>query len=368
VDTIEESGKTKGVYLVAAHPCHSLISTKVYKDDGTLLAEDASLYNTSPTRQYIKCSVVEDFVYINVYGKMGGSDNLIQDPIDAIIDIISSTTMNYDWDAMSEAQAIMQARNYKIAVVIDNKQSLKQIMVDFCFSFDCDFYIGKGNEIVITLLNWASLQIGKQFIASQIASFQVNELPEEIRNKVQYSYKYDFARQNYRKTPFYSKQSSVDDWGEFYFGNEPLELNHVSDDITAFDVVQRYVIQRKNPRRIVNVDIPLSEFVGLDISDVIEMEHPNAIDINKRKYQVRRVNLDFAADMVQVEAVDITLLTGGVFVLGDRSWAIPEYENGPTKLTPKWSDTDEFSRNYGYLANRETGFFGNGVDYGKTLY
>jgi hypothetical protein len=368
VDTIEENSITKGIYLLAGHPCHSLGGTTVYKDDGTELASDAALYNTSATREYIKCSAVEEYIYVNVNGKMDDNFNLIQDPIDAIIDIISNTSMNYDNAAMMEAQTTMQARNYEIAMAIDNKQSLKQILVDFCFSFDCDFYIGKSNEIVITLLNWASLQVGKRFIPSQIASFQINELPEEIRNKVQYNYKYNFATEIYRKTPFYSKQSSVNDWGEFYFSNEPLELNHVADDITAFDVVQRYVIQRKNPRRIANVDIPLSEFVGLDISDVIEMEHPNAIDINKRKYQVRRVNLDFSADMVQVEAVDITILTGGVFVLGDRLWTIPEPGETEPKLKPTWSDTDEFSRNYGYLADRNTGYFSNGLDYGKSLY
>ena len=76
---------------------------------------------------------------------------------------------------------------------------------------------------------------------------------------------------------------------------------------------------------------------------------------------VWNLNPDFLADIVQVEAVDITSMTGGMFVLGSRDWV-------PETLAPKWSDTDEFSRNYGYLADRNTGYFSNGKDYGKVLY
>ncbi|MCP5052220.1 MAG: hypothetical protein GY940_33945, partial [bacterium] len=146
-------------------------------------------------------------------------------------------------------------------------------------------------------------------------------------------------------------------WGEFYNRNEPLDLLYVSDDDSAFDVVQRYVIQRTNPRRLANMDIPLSEFLGLDISDVVEVQHPGAIDTEKRKYQIRRTNIDFISDVVQVEAVDITTLTGGVFLLGDRD-----------SLQPSWELAGDNDRNFGYLADRATGYFDGGIDYGKVLY
>ena len=68
-------------------------------------------------------------------------------------------------------------------------------------------------------------------------------------------------------------------------------------------------------------------------------------------------NIDFISDLVQLEAVDITTLTGGVFFLGDR-----------TDLEPKWESADDNDRNFGYLADRVTGYFEGGSDYGKVLY
>jgi hypothetical protein len=344
-------------YLLAGHHCKELVDNVAYKEDGTPIV-GASLDNNADGRAYAQCSASEDFLYVNVKGKMNGSSNLVEDPIEAIKDVINNyTTMDYDADGMDTAQAIMTDRGYKIACVIDNQKNLLDVLKEFCFSFDCDFYISKGNEIVISLFKWSELTPQKSFIKTQIVDFQINELPEEIRNKVQYMYKYNFAAEKFLKTPIYTKDSSIANWGEFYNKNEPLELRYVPGNDEAFDVVQRFVIQRKNPRRIAHSDIPLSEFVGLDISDIIEIQHPNAIDGNKRKYQVRRINIDFAADIVQVEAVDITAMTGGVFILGDRD-----------TLPAKWGDASDNERNYGYLADRNTGYFSNGTDYGKVLY
>ncbi|NIM12533.1 MAG: hypothetical protein GTO45_37750 [Candidatus Aminicenantes bacterium] len=349
-------------FLLAGHHCKELVDNAAYKEDGTPIV-GASLDNNADGKAYVQCTSAGDFVYVNVKGKMDGSSNLMEDPIDALKNLIDSPhiSMGYSTEGMNTAQEIMNARNYKIAAVIDNQQNLNDVLVDFCFSFDCDFYIGKGNEIMISLLKWSALIPQKSFTEKQVVEFQLDELPEEIRNKVKYMYKYNFAEENFQKTPVYTKESSIENWGEFYNRNEALDLRYVSDDDAAVDVVQRFVIQRKNPRRIAQLTLPLCEYVGLDISDIIEITHPAAIHVNKRKYQIRRVNIDFLADIVQVEAVDITSMTGGMFVLGDRDWV-------PETLPPKWSDSDEFSRNYGYLADRNTGYFSNGTDYGKVLY
>jgi hypothetical protein len=344
-------------FLLAGHHCKELMDNAAYKEDGTPII-GASLDNNADGKAYVQCTSTEDFVYVNVKGKMDGSSNLIEDPIAAIKDIIDNyTAMDYDSDAMDTAQAIMADRSYRIAAVIHNHQNLNDVLVDFCFSFDCDFYISKGNEITIALLKWSELTPMKSFNESQIVEFQLDELPEEIRNKVLYAFLYNFAAGSFLKTPVYSKDSSIANWGEFYNRSEPLDLMYVRDATTAFDVVQRFVIQRKNPRRIAQFTIPLCEFVGVDISDIIEVRHPAAIDANKRKYQVRRVNIDFVTDIVQVEAVDITTLTGGMFILGDRE-----------ALPAKWTAAEGSQRDYGYLADRNTGYFSNGTDYGKVLY
>lgn len=357
-----------GTFLLAGHHCLELTGSEAYTESGSTLS--AQLDNNADGNAYILCDVYEDYLRVNVKGKADQSNNLIEDPIDALKDIISlgHIGMGYNAGGMDAAQAVMQERGYKIAAVIDNNRTLKEILADFCFSFDSDFYISKGNEIVITLLKWSELTPAGSFDTNQILDFQVEELPEEIRNKVQYPYLYGHADESYRKTPAYSKASSIENWGEFYFRNEPLNLRYVSDALTAYDVVQRYVIQRKNPRRIAAFSLPLSEFVGIDISDIIEVEHPHAVVQGKRKYQVRRVSIDFLGDVVDVEAVDITSFTGGVLVLGDRAWLTPVPPDTEPTLQPQWSDADEFSRNYGYLSDRETSYFSNNIDYGKVLY
>ena len=356
----------KGIFLVAGHHCKNIEG--VFDKDGATLDTvdfDVQLEGTfgQPDEKTLLKYVgdgefIPENIRANVKGKMDISEYLINDPIDALKDIIDNYTgMEYNNEGLDAAKDIMNSRGYSITAVIDKNQTLKEVLVVFCFSFDCDFYISKGNEIMITLLKWTDLVPEKTFIESQIVGFQLQELPEDIRNKVQYMYKYNYAENAYKKMPIYSNGSSISNWGEFFDRNDSLNLTYVSDDDVAFDVVQRYVIQRKNPRRVANIDIPLSEFVGLDISDIIEVQHPGAIDINKRKYQTRRVNIDFVTDIVQVEAFDITAMTGGAFILGEPD------------LPATWDEavTDE-ARNYGYLADSSTGYFTNNIDYGKVLY
>ncbi|MCP5104205.1 MAG: hypothetical protein GY950_12535 [bacterium] len=372
VDNVVEETVEKGVYLLARHHCLELVDNKAYMEDAGEVPGGAALDNGADGYAYVKCAYDPELenIFVNVKGHKDEYDQLIEDPIEAIRDLINTyTDMDCDQAGMNAAQVITNARGYKIAGVIGEQKNLQDVLVDFSFSFDCDFYLSKGNEVMVTLLDWSALVPVKSYIESQIISFQIEELPDEIRNKVKYMYRCNFAKGEFQRMPVYTKDSSIVNWGEFYNRNEALNLTYVYDDDSAFDVVQRFVIQRKNPRRVAHIDIPLSEFVGLDISDIIEIQHSGAIDQNKRKYHIRRINIDFVSDTVQVEAVDITTLAGGMFLLGDRQWLteIPPGETEP-KLKPKWSNSDEFSRNYGYLADQEDWYFGNDTDYGKVLY
>ena len=346
-----------GNFLLAGFHCKELVGD-VYEEDGTPVGGTVTLDNAVDGRAYIQCSSTEDCICANVRGKAGESGELIEDPIAAIVDIIENHAgMSYNAASMETARAIMAQRGYKIACAIDRPVNLGDVLADFSFSFDCDFHIGKGNEIVISLLNWSELEPAKRFDKNSIVSFQLDVLPDEIRNKVQYAYAYNFGKDDYFEMPLYVKEGSLKNWGEFYNRNETLGLKYVYDPYAAFDVVQRFAIQRENPRRLAQIEVPLSEFSGLDIADIIEIDHPGAIDSHARKYQIRRVNIDFMADIVRVEAVDITTLAGGVFVLGDME-----------TLAPRWEDADDSDRNFGYLADADTGYFAGDTDYGKVLY
>lgn len=349
-----------GLFLLAGHHCEKLVGD-VYGEDGGeggVIGGTVFLDNAADGRAYIQCVSEAECIYANVCGKTDKDGYLIEDPVTAIVDIIENHAgMSYNAASMETARAIMAQRGYKIACAIDRPENLGDVLANFSFSFDCDFHIGRENEIVISLLNWSELEPAKRFDKNSIVSFQLDVLPDEIRNKVQYAYAYNFGKEEYFEMPLYAKEGSLKNWGEFYNRNETLELKYVYDTHAAFDVVQRYAIQRENPRRVAQIDVPLSEFSGLDIADIIEVDHPAAIDANTRKYQIRRVNIDFMADIVQVEAVDITTLAGGVFVLGDMD-----------TLAPHWEDADDGDRNFGYLADADTGYFAGDTDYGKVLY
>ncbi|NIM11526.1 MAG: hypothetical protein GTO45_16520 [Candidatus Aminicenantes bacterium] len=353
-----ESGK----YLLAGHHCMSLEG--VFKEDGTDVSTDFQLSNEGSAAQgnekayaqYIgQGTFTEDSIHINVKGKMQDSA-LIEHPMTALEDIIANyTDMTLSTLNQEENQAIMNDRNYIIAAVIHNQKTVKDFLIEFAFSFDCDFYLNKGNEIVVVLLNWDNLQPEKSLNKKQITNFQLQELPEAIRNKVKYMYRYNYAEEKYQRLPLYERSESISNWGEFYNKNEALACSCVYDENTAFDVVQRYAFQRKNPQRIAVVELPLDEFAGLDISDIVEMQHPGSIDEKKRKYQIRRVNIDFLSDAVQMECVDITSLAGGIFILGDDSFA------------DNWEEADDYERQFAYLCDSD-GFFANDIDEGKILY
>lgn len=350
-----------GKYLVASHRCFS--REAVFDKDGSDVTAyfDAITYEGSglDERAYILYNqggdFAEDYVYVNVKGKMQDSV-LIEHPLDALDDLVTTYTgmqlssINYDAN-----KTIISGRSYQISAVIDNQAIVKDVLKDFSFSFDCDFYLSKDNQIVISMLDWDTLDSRKNLDSKQLTSFQVQELPEEIRNKIKYQYMYNYALGKYQRIPIFEKQTSISNWGEFYNKNESLDLKYVSDYTTAFDVVQRYAYQKSNPLRNAVVDLPLEEFLGLDISDIVEIQHPGAIDDRPRKYQIRRVDIDFLSDSVQMECLDITSLGGGIFILGDDSF------------TGNWHDNpSDYERQFAYLCD-SNGQLPGGAE-GKILY
>jgi len=352
-----------GKYLLADHHCYSLEGA-FDKDGNDILGQCglSSQDSSSPedTKEFVLYSGGSNLEYITVNVKgMMDSGQLIEDPIAALEMIFDSsnnyTDMKLSTMNLEQNRSIMNERDYEIAGVIDNQITMKDFLIDFAFSFDCDFYLSKGNEIVISLLDWGLLTEKKSYNEKQITSFQLQVLPEEIRNKLKYMYRYNYADGKFQRIPIYARADSISNWGEFYNQNEALELQYLYQDKGASDVVQRFAFQRTNPRRNATVEVPLEEFSGLDISDVVSISHPGAIDEKPRKYQIRRLDIDFMADSVQMECLDINSLTGGIFILGDEN------------IADNWEDADDYDRQYAYLCG-DDGFFANGIDEGKILY
>jgi hypothetical protein len=353
-----------GKYLVASHKCQAL--EQFFKEDGTDISDQFTWdYDTGPLgteeRYYALYDGTEpfedNFIRVNVYGKMNAAETeLIEHPMVALEDIVNNYS-NMTLSSMNRQENIdlMTGRNYKIATVIHNQKTLKDILKEFSFSFDSDFYITKAKEIAVTLLSWDVTTPAKVLDQNQISSFQLQELPEEIRNKIKYKYRRNYADGKYQREPLFEKAESIANWGEFYNRNEALEFGCVYDEETVTDVIQRYAFQRRNPRRMVSLEMPLEEYVGLDIADIIEVSHPDAIDEKAGQYQVRRVDIDFIADRVSLECLDLGGISGSIFILGDISF------------TDDWEKASFYEKQFAYLCGGD-GYFANGIDEGKVLY
>lgn len=355
-----------GKYLLAGHHCKEV--SEVYDKNGNDRSLDFQLANegTAGTENEFALvnfigtgSFTDEYIRVDTRGKMENGD-LIEHPMHVLENVFAGVSgMNLSDINRDLNWMIMDERDYLFAGVIDQHKTIKEFLVEFAFSFDCDFYISKENQVVITLLNWDNLEANKSLTQKQVTDFQLQEVPETIRNKVTYQYLYHFAEGKYGRTPLYENRESVTNWGEFYNKNEPLNFYYTHDESTAYDVMQRYVFLRKDPLRKAFVEMPLLEFSGVDIADVIELEHPNAIDNGNRKYQVRRVEFDFVSDSVQLECIDITSLTGNLFILGGDDF--PE-----TWEQAIADEKRDLYRQYGYLCG-DDGHFANG-DEGKILY
>lgn len=350
-------------YLLASHQCMALHG--VYDSNGADISSDFSLTvegDGASQRAYIVYGGAQDpghdFICVNVSGKNSGGA-LIDHPLDALADLVASATAFSiyeetpgDWNKKKD---IMTSRGYKISALLSDQISLKDFLVGFSFSFDCDFFLSRTNQLVISILDWDKMTSAKLLDEKTISSYTLNVLPEAIHNRVKYKYHFDPAGEKFLLEPEYLSMDSIAHWGEFFNKSESLELKYVKEELTALDVVQRYAFQKKNPRRSIQVDLPLEEFVGLDIADIIEISHPSAIDTDPRKYQIRRVDIDFLADAVQMECLDISTLAGDVLILGDSS------------MTELWSNASPVERQYAYLCDAD-GFLRSPDAEGKILY
>lgn len=339
------------VYLVADHPCHDL--TAVFDPDGDQLT-GWYLTEGSDGRAYVNApSGAGTYIYIcvNIQGKEIGGQ-YTDDPVDILADLLQNyTALNYSTVSFQAAQAIMKDRSYRCGLAIHQKVSIKTILSYFGLSFDCVWYINQQGEICLFIYDFQMAPV-LTFDPGNIIhnSLRIQDNPDLIANQVKWMHLWDTGITDFRRKPIHEALSSG--WGVF---PDSIALRYTYDEATAFDVVQRYVIQRENPLRRISFLTTFDDFVG-ELSNVVTIDHPELVSQEPATAQIRRITFDFHRETVKIEAIDISLLGGSVAILGDEN-EIPE----------SWQDADENERLYAYMADETTGMFSDGEP-GKVLY
>ena len=341
---------SEGSYLVAAHYCKNI--DNVFENDIEIDSGSWSIDNNADGKCYITYSGTEDYIIANVKGSMDGSSNLITEPIEALRDLIDNyTSMGYDTSSLTTSEIVMKSRKYIIDSMITS-ETIEEYLSVFCITFSSDFYFTENNEIAISTIdnyNYTSVASYNQNVIL-LDSFSTFEDPEKIENKIKYMYYYNYVGDYYNKLPVQEKTSN---WG--VFANN-IGLKATNDFNTAYDSVNRLLLNKSDPKREVYFSLPLANGIDLNIADMITVIHPQAIEDTPEVFQVRQINsIDFIGDSISLKCLKIPIMTNG-FILGDN-----------TILPLTWNAAVGSDRDYGYLCDRTDEYFSNNIDLGKIL-
>jgi hypothetical protein len=337
-------------FLIADHNIYSI--DNVYDQNGTELT-GFTLTNENG-RAYLNITSDEETLYINCRGLIDAQNQLITDPIEVFKFILDNYTQ-IEYSDLSEIQTEMQARFYRFDGAIVKKIMVENFLENFCICFDCDFFFTKAKLLALSMFKWVNQTEDLFLQESQIDDIEIDENPDPIRNRIQYNHHYHFHKDYYQKQPEHSRESSIQNWGEFF---DNLNFIYIADHSTAYDVVQNHAIVHSDRERITTVSLPLKYIKSaVDIGSTVGFSHSKAVAKGFRKYQIRRLSVDFKFKYIVLTLRDLSSLSGGVIVLGDEN-----------ELPGTWNEADDYARQYFYVADEATGFFGNGIDPGKRLF
>ncbi|MCP4228609.1 MAG: hypothetical protein GY771_00475, partial [bacterium] len=241
---------------------------------------------------------------------------LIEHPVEVFKDVLSSTSMTANTAALEKSQIIMTARNYQFAAALTKELSLVDFLSDFCTTFDCDFHLSPASEIILTLVSPWNMTPEKTFQEPEIIDIEIDGLADFAVNNVRYLYNYNTAIDQYLRQPYFDKPTA---WPSSK--SEPLHLLYTADFDTAYDVVQRYILQRLDPPKTGRITVNLGKYIGLDVASVISVTHDIHFPSETRTYQIQRADIDVINDTADLECRDINSLGGGIIILGDVSFS-----------------------------------------------
>lgn len=289
-----------GVFLAGAGELYNVDA--IYDaDNSTPSADDwYAHYDSTTDRTYIYYNSTDAYICFNCYGQVDGSSAYIDDPVDVLEEMLSAWAAEYTEFALTKnaahftaANTFTTGRSYECAVCLDQPESFRDVMETWAHDFGADWIINDSEELEITFIDPSSYSVARAFTADDIVELPGEEAnPDGIVNKVQFFYNFDYVSRVYQDQPTYSKAASITAHGEKF---REHRLLMIQDDDTALDVTQRYVARRHvTPRYVTFIARPAAVRDGVEVGDIITIEHENLLASGALEYQVLRIS---AADM-----------------------------------------------------------------------
>lgn len=339
-------------YIVAAHECYSIEG--VFDPEGTEIGEDDYIDDVEEDGfHYITFVPAGDepaTLRVNVKGKKNQAGDLIDTPYGAAVDILTANAIDYDTDSLEYAAKIFTLRGYTISAAFTKETTVRDLFQTFCTSFDCDYYISKEMLFRIAIADPWNLKVEKTFQPAEVVIGRILPNPDGVIQKIRYMFAWSPVKKDFIRKPYFFQASA---WPEVQ--TEPLALRLVGSDACAFDVVQRFALQRREPPPSIPVEINLVDFTDIDIGSFIEVSSPDLIPTQTRVLQIVRAEIDTEMDVVELECRDVVGLAGQLAILGDEL------------QSQNWLEANGDEKKYSYLCDKETGTFSDGTP-GKVLY
>jgi len=305
--------KISATHYLAANS--HLTSIDRVMEGGVNIVGGWSLLNHTDGRAYLAYAGTEDTVELNVTrtpspNTLAGFINTIFSDlfgayaytstgafINRLVDILYIPSMAY--------------LNFILTEQLTGEDLLKLFSQAFC----CDWYLDNDGVIGISYIDMKSSAGNEQGSYTQDDMsegyiFKEEILLNEIKNKIEFSFKYLPIESNYKFCLLFHKTESQDNAGIF---DDEIENCFTDYDAVAFGSAKYYANMHQYPvYEVINVcfigKIHIDKFIGYNVGDILKITHPNALTATARYYRIIEMRFDLDHDSVYVDLRDINFL------------------------------------------------------------
>jgi len=322
----DEGGNANGIitaykvdtdkYLLSWHHIHSLI--KVYDSSGTDITSSCTLDNNADGNAYITYTSSDNEIYVNCYGMINSSGDLIVNParmLEAINDKFGSFTI----DGITDAESIFTSRGYEngAVIIINDDLSWEEVFKNYAINFDCLIFQKSNGNIGLKVLDW-----GTEIATKRIKEVYVDDKTfenwrdlKEIINEYRRMYWYHFRNNFFLRSP--ADISATTKWQAT---TTDIDLRYIRESDIARDVASRLIFFKRNPIIWYSFSLPKNKGDDIELADVIEFRYKNGLYPNAwRMIQIYRKTYSQNGLIINFEAMDITGINTGLIQLWDEN-------------------------------------------------
>ncbi len=301
-------------YLVNATVIGGSTLDAAYLEDGTDITGGCVLSTTADgLRTTVTYSATNPHAIICDITIGGYSGNDVQDVLEANLNKwVGFNSGNYTPKA--GLNTFLDGANYNSHFLGYANYSAKtgeELLKHFCYSYNVDWITNSDNEVEIKWVDINNLTADYTIQDNKAKEFPYSSStdPEDYANKILSQGNY------YYNAGAYNKQFEFNEFeSQSVYGIRPIniEAKFLKTDEDIVWTAKYYAMFNKNPRQRAYTQMNIDDWFGnsLEVGDLIDFKHPNdrlkgSADI---LYQIRKVNINFTSNIVDLELWDIDYL------------------------------------------------------------